>query len=239
MNKINKRIESIFAHAAALQQSGRLKNTIYCLGERIFILNQDNTILLNFRLRDTEVMFKSPIAFYANDYDSNLFSEKDGYIHFIKENKEFNRDKQCKSPNFTPEQVREIWKNNSTIFKPVNRVDLGNSLLEFIDSDLSHIEFSCVKGELKIVQRNIYSGTITTIKPTQNKEAFLTDNSNLKDFIPVGIRTNDFLALFSFTDVISFYFVKDNIIWFENKDRKMPFRGILSLCSYDELGKIE
>lgn len=235
--KINKRIEDIFSIAAALQQSGKLKNTIYCIKDRIFILNQDNTILLRFPLRDSEIIFENPVAFLANDYDSNVFYEKDGFINFIKENKDYVRVKSCKSPTFSPKEINTLWKANLDVLEPTNRVDIGLNLREFLEEELSHIEFSCEKDSLKIVQRDIYSGSVSSTQ-TKNYQDFLSKDS-LKSFEPIGIRTNDFLALFSFVDMISFYFVSKDKIWFESKDRGMPFQGILALCSYDELGRIE
>lgn len=231
--KANKRIEDIFAHAVALQQNGRMRNTIYCRKNYIYILNQDDTILLRFCLRLSEVVFAHPVSFYANDYDSNKFYEEDGKIHFVIENEFHQRIKQCGTPKRNPLQVHKLFQQIKPLME--NAVDIGESLLGFLDEDLTHIEFSASKGKLKIVQRNIYTGSIITIQEKTGQEQGLVQISpHLKDFVPIAIRTKDFLALFSFANIVSFCF-GDHYIWVENKDHKIPFMGIIGLCRYNEL----
>ena len=41
--------ESMFAQAVALSQNGKMKSTIHCGGNSIYILNMDNTILLKMK----------------------------------------------------------------------------------------------------------------------------------------------------------------------------------------------
>ena len=231
MYHVNKRIEDIFAHAAALQQNGRMRNTIYCLKHYIYILNQDDTILLRFHLRSSEVIFAHPVSFYANDYDSSKFYEEGGKIHFVTENESHQRIKQCGTPKRNPLQVHKLFRQ----IKPSmgNVVDIGNSLISFLDEDLTHIEFSATKGKLKIVQRNIYTGSIITILE-KTGQGLVQMSPHLKDFIPIAVRTKDFLALFSFANIISFYF-DNQYIWVENKDHKIPYAGIIGLCRYNEL----
>jgi hypothetical protein len=232
MHKVNKRVEDIFAHAAALQQNGRMRNTIYCRKKYIYILNQDDTILLKFRLRASEVTFAHPISFHANDYDSNQFYEKDGYIHFVTENETHQRIKRCGVPAQSPSQIHHKFQQ----LKPSteNAIEIGDSLLGFLDESLTHIEFSVVKGVLKIVQRNIYTGSIITIQEKSGQNNLVQTSSHLKDFAPIAIRTKDFFALFSFTNVVSFCFGSD-YIWVENKNHKTPYVGVVGLCKYNEL----
>jgi hypothetical protein len=236
MNKVNLRIEKIFAHGAALQQNGRLRNTIYCNKNFVYILNQDHTVFLRFSLRDTEKAFANPISFAANDYDSNSFFEKDGKIHFVQENDDYTRIKSCKTPQFTPKKIAKLFKTKKESFKKTNEVVFKDNLLSLLDESLSHIEFHAEGGELVITQRNIYSGSVLDIKKN-TKKGGLVSSSKLTDFEPIGVRTNDFIALFSFTNVVHFYFNDKNLVWFENKDKAMPFVGMISQCVYDELGQ--
>ena len=239
MNKVNLRIEKIFAHGAALQQNGRLRNTIYCNKSFIYILNQDHTVFLRFSLRDSETAFANPISFAANDYDSNSFFEKEGKIHFVQENEDYTRIKSCKTPQFTPKKIAKLFKTKKEGFKKTNEVAFKENLLSLLDESLSHIEFHSEGGELIITQRNIYSGSVLTIKKSEKKKGLGFSAGKLTDFEPIGLRTNDFLALFSFTDVVHFYFNDKNTVWFENKNKSMPFVGIISQCVYDELGQVE
>ena len=75
--KITGQIEQIFAHAVALDQNGGLRNSIYAEGKEIFIMNYDHTVLLRFKLRESENPFSGPISFKANDYDSPEFYEEE------------------------------------------------------------------------------------------------------------------------------------------------------------------
>ena len=237
MNQVNLRIEQIFAHAAALQQNGRLRNTVYCYKKFIYILNQDHTVFLRFTLRDTEMSFENPISFNANDYESKQFHEENGRILFIQEDEDYIRTKSCKTPQFSPKKINSMFiKKKKKEFKRSNEVVLKSSLLSKADDDLSHIEFHVEDGEFVIIQRNIYSGSLITIKKNNKKSGLMTSADKLKDFKPIGLRTNDFAALFSFAKVVNFYFNNDDMVWFESKDKKMPFIGMVSQCVYDELG---
>lgn len=228
------RIERIFSHAVALQQSGRLRNTIYCIRKFIYILNQSHTILIRFVSRDAESLFEKPVSFNANDYDSSDFEEKDGKIIFRKRIGDFVREKSCQTPQFTPLNIHKIFKQYLSDFDKSNRVIWNESFKACLDEDLSHIEFSSKKGEIIVKQRNIYSGNVITIQPVK-KKGFNLESNKLKSFKPIGIRTNDFLALFQFVSNVSFYFGR-KIIWFESNDPSLPFKGVISQCLYNEIG---
>jgi hypothetical protein len=92
---------------------------------------------------------------------------------------------------------------------------------------LNHIEFSVKNGALIATQRNIYTGFVAPVTKETEREEWNSPTGNLKDCEPIGMRTNDFLALYSFTDVVSFYFVDKNHVWFESRDRRTLFRGIV------------
>ena len=236
MKKANYRIERIFAHAAALQQSGRLRNTIYGLKKSVYILNQDFTVLLRFPLRKSENPFDSPISFAANDYDSDIFEERDGKICFIQEHGDFMREKSCRIPGQSAASVQKTFKNFAASVEAKNKVTLNADFVKCLDESLSHVEFSVRKGRLKIKQRNIYDGSVITITKKKKTGLGITSDAQLKSFKPIGIRTNDLLALFAFAQSVSFYFFGKGITWLESEDRKMPFVGIISQCIYDELG---
>lgn len=234
--KLSNRLEDIFAHAVALQQSGRLRSTVYCIGRKVFILNQDQTVLLRFLLRETDKMeFEHPVSFAANDYDSKEVEERDGRICFIQNAAGFERVKSCRTPSMSPEEVQALFKGYE-LFQQ-NQVVLHKDVLGLLDESLSHIEFSAKGGAFKIVQRNIYSGSHIELKREEAKGLGLNVvEDSLEDFKPIGLRTDDFLALFSFVDSLTFYFQTGGLVWAESKDAKMPLRALISKCKYDELG---
>jgi len=234
MNEVRKRVENIFAHAAALQQNGRLKNTIYCLGDSVFIMNQDHTVLMRCPLRRGEKTFEHPVSFMASDYDSNKFTEKDGRIVFIQKEGKYIRQKSCRTPDHSPKQVQKYYKDVVSSAKRCNKIVLDEDFIKLLDEELSHIEFKVEGGEFICQQRNIYSGSVVTIK--QQKSDGLLAAEPLKDFSSIGVRTNDFLALFSFVGSVAFYFVGKDVVLFESNEKAMPFTGIISQCVYDELG---
>jgi len=233
--KLSDRLEDIFAHAVALQQNGRLRNTIYGMGRKVYILNTDHTVILRFRLRKTDrVEFDPPISFAANDYDSKLVGVEDGKICFIQESAGFTRVKRCLTPSTTPEDVDKIFRGYK-VDEGVASISLHAQMLSLLDENLSHIEFSCEDGEFKMVQRNIYTGTVAEI--TRKAGGGLMDQTvKLEDFEPIGLRTGDFLALFTFVDSLDFHFLPDGFICVDSKDPKMPMRALVSKCVYDELG---
>ena len=237
MNRVTKRIEMIFAQAVALQQSGRLRSTIYCQGSNIYILNQDRTVLLKFPIQGREAScFKGPVSFSANDYESNQFLVKDGYIIFRQSHGEYQRDKSCRTPDITGKDVIRIYKKQTTLAKKDNAVILNRDFLKCIDADLTHVEFQGRKGIFICRQRNLYSGSIITVTKNTSKKKGLFVSKPVEDFPATGLRTLDFISLFNFAEAIQFYFSGKKIFLFENKDIKIPFTGIISRCIYDELG---
>ena len=237
MNTVNKRIESIFAQAAALQQSGRLRNTIYCMGRKVYILNQDHTILIQFALRESETPFQTPISFNANDYDSNRFVEKDGKICFVQQSGDFVREKSCQVPNLSVKEVQRIFQARMEAATWANKVVLDKTFTTCLDESLSHVEFKGVEGQLIALQRNIYTGSIIKVsKQASTKKGLVSFSGALKDFRTIGLRTDDFLALFTFAPSLTFYFAGKDTVPFENLDQKLPFTGLVSRCIYDEMG---
>lgn len=236
--KINARTERLFSHAAALHQSGRLKNTVYCTGSNVLILNQDHTVLLRFTLRDKEQLFAHPVSFNASDYDSQELSETDGCIEFVQRDGDFVRTKSCSTPKYTPDQVMELFLGFG---KPSgSRVKIPASVQTLLDESMSHIEFSARKGKLHLVQRNIYTGAIITVEQVgvEDGASFALGSEPLEDFGPLGMRTDDFLALFSFAPSITFWFGSKDVFHFKCDDPDVRMMGVVSQCVYDEMGGI-
>jgi hypothetical protein len=236
--KISQRVEDIFSHAVALDQSGKLRNTIYAVDNRVYVLNYDSTVLLRFRLRKTETPFANPVSFRANDYDSRQFHEEDGKIIFVIDGNGFTRKKSCGTPEAEPADIEDLYKGYS--MDGQSKITLPKDVLPLLDPALSHLEISGEDRQLKIVQRNIYSGAVIEISRTGKKGLGLISADEIReDFGPVGIRTGDFTALFSFCDAVEFEFGDAGFVRVRSLDNKMDMTGLLALCTYDELGTIQ
>jgi hypothetical protein len=236
MIKVSNWVEDIFAHAVALEQSGGMKNTIYALQDKIYILNYDHTVLMRFILRSSEKSFSQPIAFHANDYDSNQFTEEDGQIVFMSEKGDYQRKKSCGTPDLAPEVVEELFTKYSEDL-PTGSLNLSVDVMGLLSKELSHVEFSGSKDGIKIIQRNIYSGGIIEIH--KKKEGLFSDNINF-DFGPVAVKTNDLFALFSFQDVLKFGFLQNgNFIVVSSVDKgRKNMQAYIACCLYDEIIQI-
>lgn len=239
--KITGQIEQIFAHAVALDQNGGLKNSIYAEGKEIYIMNYDHTVAIRFKLRDSETIFKNPISFKANDYDSNEFFEEDGKIVFLTNIQGYERRKVCGVAEYSLKEVKDTIKSYLSNKVERETLTIDNSILSLIDDSLSHIEFSGKKGStLKMIQRNIYSGGVIEIS---EKSEGLFSNTLAKDFGPVGIKTKDFEALFTFQKVLKFEFPstdKEDFIIVKNiNKKKRNMTAIIACCLYDELIQIQ
>jgi hypothetical protein len=224
----------MFAQAAGLHQSGRLKNTIYAIGSNVFIFNQDHTVLIRFTLRPEEAPFAHPISFDAADYDSNKLREHNGFVEFVQKESGFVRIKSCRAPKFSPEEIVGIFKGFG---KPSGTgVFLNKSIRALLNEELSHIEFSSRKGKLVIAQRNIYNGSLIQLERDGSSGGLGLLTEELEDFGPLGIRTDDFMSLFSFADALTLWFGADNVVHFSSSNDKLKMLGVLSRCVYDNLG---
>jgi hypothetical protein len=241
--KITGKIEGIFSHAVALDQNGGLRNTIYGLGSKVYIMNYDHTVLLRFAFPkgDKQKPFDPPISFKANDYDSNEFREEGNKIVFTSEKNGYLRTKTCGTTELTPMEVEELFKKyTDQVSDKRATMTIDRGILELLDDALSHIEFIAEEGEeIKLIQRNIYSGGIIEVQ----KAGSLLDTEAVDNGVgPVAIKTGDFQALFSFTDVIKFHFPTDgngDFVLVETYKSNSPFKGVIACCLYDEIIEIK
>jgi hypothetical protein len=240
--------EYVFSHAVALNQSGRLRNSIYVHNRDVYILNMDHTLLINFTLPSREPTFNNPIAFAANDYDSENFTEEDGKIVFTQKADGLIRRKICSSADGNFEDVKKtfhaFWKSASL---PSVTIDFSIDHLALLQESLSHLEFKAEDGRWRLTQRDIYTGNLIEIEDSKSGATIKSIHKRIEDFDPIGIRTNDFMALFQFQSHVSFYFFPGSnarYCLFDAKpvageEVKYKMRGILAGCVYDEMGIIE
>lgn len=234
--RISDRVERIFSQAVALQQSSRLRSTVHCIDREVYVLNQDRTILIQFRLREQDEPFGCPLSFSTSDYDSQDVGVRGSQIQFRTCGKRYVRVKTCSTQKQSPSEVRTLF---ASFPKPdvAGKVVVHREVRTLLDEGLSHLEFRGERGQFFIVQRNIYDGTVLEVTPKTETGKFGVVDTRVVDFGPVGIRTGDFLALFCFTDNLALYFGNENVVHFKAL-LPAPFqmRGVLSLCVYDELG---
>lgn len=235
--------EYIFANAVALNESGRLRNSIFVHGHQIFILNGDNTVILSFRLPSSEPTLEGPIGFAAADYDSDAFEEQNGQIIFRTKGVNWNRQKICRSSDVSFADVEKIFGDYvQKAYGHMNMVTFYREDLTLLEDNLSHIEFVYENNDIHVVQRDIYSGNkiVLTRPPATGLAVTKIDKLETKGFAPFAIRTNDFMALFIFNEKIELYFHADAN---ENpfcmiKGEKFGMHGVLATCVYDQLGEI-
>jgi hypothetical protein len=241
--KITGKIKGIFSHAVALDQNGGLRNTIYGLGRKVFIMNYDHTVLLSFDFPKgkEQKAFDPPISFKANDYDSNEFKEEGDKIVFTSEKNGYLRTKTCGTTELTPMEVEELYEKYTTeVSEKRATVTIDRGILELLDDSLSHIEFTAGKNEeIRLLQRNIYSGGIIEVQ----KAGSLLETEAVKHAVgPVALKTGDFQALFSFTDILKFHFPTDgngDFVLVEAYKSNYPFKGVIACCLYDEIIEIK
>lgn len=228
--KIEGITENMFAQAVALAQSGNMKNTIHCGGKDIFIFNMDNTILLKYK---SPQEFPEAFSFFANDYESPKIHIKDGKIVFVTNSEGIKRTKVCPSPKTTFEEVKKIWLN----FKPKkdNFVTINKAMVTLLESGLSHVELTKEKGKpFVLLQRDIYTGSRVEIEKSKSLLESVDDKTA---FGPIGIRTMDLVALYTFATNLTFY-IQTGKQWSFFEDNTGRLSGILAACLYDELGDL-
>lgn len=230
MLKITKRTELMFAQAVALAQSGRMKSHIHASGRVLYVANMDNTILLRFT---PDMEFTQPISFFANDYESPHMELGPEGVTFITTKHGYTQRKTVGVPKTTFQEVDAIWGKHTNT--SVHAITIRKEIGQLLDSELSHVEFHKDKNTLALVQKNIYTGARVEVRDTQSANGFISVHSFPPNFKPVGIRTADLLALFTFVDTITFH-PQGGQNWMFLRDNAGLVSGILSTCLYDELG---
>ncbi len=241
--KINEaEAESIFAYAEALEKSGRMKNSVFCSEKTVYIINYDKTVLLRFQLSKDITQKLDSIAFFGSDYESSKFQILGGLIGFESSTGEWTRTTTCRIPNQTFQDIEILYKKlyNSTKGQIVGSAIIDRGVTDLIKENLSHIELVVRQGELHLIQRDIYSGSVSEIK-RRNKEGLglIEEPYEFKsDPSPLGIRTDDFLALFSFTDKIILRFLPLEFGYFLVEADHANLHGIIGGCLFDLIGSL-
>jgi len=230
VNQITDEMESVFAHAVALNQSGRLKNTIHCSGNVVYILNTDHTVLLRFELENTT--FENEISFTANDYDSSEFYEQDNQIVFVQRAGNMVREKYVGIPYVTFSDAEKIFAkfNVRDLLTNSVKITMTKSEAYLTDDKLSHVKFTIENGEPVLIQYDIYTGAVDKIKMTT------WEAKKLFDF-EIGMRTKDLRALFSFNNTIDIY-VPQGQDFFMVQGSWESMKAVIAGCLYDESGEI-
>lgn len=232
---VNKRIEGIFTQAVAMDNRG-VKNMIHCIGDNIYIVNFDYSMILRFSLRQSEARFEVPISFNANEYDSPQFTFEitpDGSkIVFRTVEKEFTRRKICHTKSVSP-NAEDIDKLYQELKKKAEQSQylfyLSADCVPLLEEDLSHVEISVENSSLILRQRNIYTGTIVEVE--SNEKGFFTVNRLPKEMLPIALKTKDFASLFNIQKSLAFIPTEDFL--FVKDPQKDDFDGVLALCKYD------
>jgi len=232
-------MERIFSYAVALEQLGRQKNSIFAWENIVYILNSDKTVILRFE--SSQNLFKEPIGFFANDYDSPLFTTEGSSIVFLQKGEEFLRKKKCRIPGQTFTEVEDLFYKFHGIESCPYKISFHKSSLDLLGENLSHVEFLVKDRAINILQRDIYAGTLIKLERKLIPDGLgITESEDvLPDSIaPIGMRTNDFLSLFNFNDRINIYFPNGkNFFIIEGAHNQMS--GVISGCLYDDIGTIE
>ncbi len=231
--KANKRIEGIFAQAVAMDNRG-LKNMIHCIGDNIYIVNFDYSMILRFSLRQSEASFDVPVSFNANEYDSPnfTFEQKGGRIIFTTAEKGYTRRKICQTGSSSPtaQDIDELYqKLKAEADKGEYLFYLSAECVPLLEGDLSHVEISVEDSRLILRQRNVYTGTLVEVESYE--KGFFTVNKLPKNMPPIALKTKDFMSLFNLQKSLAFIPTED---FLAVKDpQKDDFDGVLALCRYD------
>ena len=233
--RIKDYVETIFSQAVALEQNSRSKNVICCKGNKVFIINADSTLLLCFKLQ--EKVFEDDICFYANDYESNKFEEKSSKIVFYTDNEDYEKKKSCNVPDLSFSDVEKLYEDLKEKTEKVNKITVKSSVRELLEENLSHVELVFEKGDWEILQRDIFTGSMLSIKKKNEKGIFDVDEDTVHENIgAIGLRTGDLIGLFALTSVIDFYVYDNGYCFMKSKQNKMT--GFVAGCLYDDLGTI-
>lgn len=230
--KASKRLENIFAHAVAMDNRG-MRNTVHCVGSSVYVVNFDHTVIMRFRLRKNEQTFDAPVSFNANDYDSSLFEMDGDRIIFQGSKGGYDRKKICRTADYDADKVKQTFREYVKQGKDApHKFTLSEEVCSLLEDGLSHVEVSVEDGGLVLRQRNIYSGTIIEVTP--KKAGLLSVDELPETFGPVGLKTDDFTALFSFVQSIEFTPVGND--WLIARDhRKRDWDAVIAFCKYDEI----
>ena len=230
-------LEKIFAHAAALHSEGKMKNWIYGEGTKIYILNTDCSLLMKFKVPWELGHF----CFSAHEYEGQEFHLSPTGMIFKSQDQDYERTKFSPvNPPYSFEWIKRTWgilDQKTKECKPIGKIVLEDKVLRWLEKDLPHTEFVLKEKGWSLVQRNIYTGEIIQItkKP---RPLTLLDKDEVMGERNIGLRTNDFFALFTFVPKLSFYFYDlpfaqaMNLSFFD-------MRVFLGGCFYDSLGDLE
>ena len=232
-------VEKVFAHAVALEQSGKMKSVIACKGRVVYMSNFDKTAILRFEL--SRANFEKEVCFKADDYDSDHFFEREGKIIFeIKGDGGFDRKKICRAPDTNFQELDERFSHFWDVpdERIVANINLTSKDLNLLDENLSHVEFLSEERKPTILQRDIFAGSIIKLERKKVSGLMAVGDNVKDDFGPVGMRTNDLFALFAFNPALDLFFLDSDYGYFLAEGQEYGLQAVIARCTYDDLGVI-
>jgi len=223
--------ERVFSQAVALAQQGRMKSSIHVGFHEVYILNMDNTILIQNKILQE---FDLPFSFYANDYESkHLRLDRENHVIFLSNSGGYKRKKTVPAPKMDFGQISRDWMGYPDIKKDYS-ITLSDSAISLLDDNLSHVEFHKIESDsIVMVQKDIYSGARIEIQELSSGFKIELGNQNF-ELNPIGIRTVDLKALYLFDSTYTFYFQPgQNYVYLEGSGGNI--KVILATCLYDEI----
>jgi hypothetical protein len=235
--KVAKRTEKIMSTAVAMHQQGRFRNIIHLHPKEMFVVNQDRTMLIRFPYPPEQTKIPRKVAFRADDYDSDHISIQGDQIVFHREEELYQKATWCSVTRDEVDVVKlfEAYPGQKNFFK----FRLQKQVMSLMEESLSHVEFLGSDGELNLLQRDLYSQTVSQIRKKKGT-GFGLDSEDIPDFGGVGIRTADLVALFAFNPELTFLFPKNpaKTGYCRVRGRVLRMEGVLAFCQYDEIGEV-
>jgi len=266
MVEIPSKLQHIFSFAVALEQNGRLRNTIYCHKQTIYVINQDHTVIIRFPIKDIvvkkdgDLSFENPVAFRANEFEGKWISIEKDKICFHSKDGSFTAVKKCVAPSLSFEEIDAVFIRHMKKKDKRFSIEISRGIWNHLDESLSHIEFRVKKHEWLIVQRNIFDGSVRVISKTPStsedvskqltEEITPQTSSKLpRRMGAIAVRSGDLRAMFEGKfkgkngSLHLIFEKKKPVILIDNSKSTGPndpkFQAIIATCIYDELrGKI-
>jgi len=228
-------LERILGHAVVLNESSRLKNEVYGVGDKIYILGHDRTVLLRF---DSPVEFSESFGFPAGAYDSEDFSVEGERVIFRLVSGDWKREKTAPRASEDPEQVAHWWEEYSKLAQEnVGAFTVDKGVVDLLNLGLSHLEIVGDSDGWRILQRDIYTGELIRIEKERTGDIFALVEEGFSSLVALGMRTQDFAALFAYSERLEFMVVPRGFYWV--KGGYYGMEGLVGGCLYDGLGTLE
>lgn len=231
-----KRIEDVLTFALQLNRNIG-DTTVHLKGRVAFVVNSDRTVLAKI---SGLVEAYDEVGFVTTDFEGDSYRALKDRVTFVQRSGRFMREKTCSTPDLKFGDVEEAFERLVGEDEGKVTVRMESGVCKVLNQDLSHVELWAEQTGFRLLQRDMYSGSVIRITEAraEGPSVSLFDLKSVEGVpkgrsVKVALRTKDLIGLLM-ASPNSVYSLGEKFCVVRDCDSG-EFVAVISSCVYDNI----